>query len=153
MVLLANVFTAGGLHLRMQFTRLAVLRRELGGGAIDFGAEVGAVDEQALLAALHLKDELANRGVWDSVKGGTNATVDRVDTADEVNLDRLEDWTFKPSHQVWQLVAGGTQVNRALNYLIKQGAKRPCITVDRTQWTLICSELHPGADRLEVGLI
>ena len=45
-------------------------------------AEVAGVDQQALLAALHLEDELGDRGVGDRFEGVADAAVDGVDAAD-----------------------------------------------------------------------
>lgn len=50
-------------------------------------AEVGGVDEEALLAAGHDQFEFGDRGVGDRLEGVADAAADGVDVACEVDLD------------------------------------------------------------------
>jgi hypothetical protein len=58
---------------------------EVGTGGV--GAEVAAVDDEALAAALHLDDRFGERGVGRVVKGGADATSLRVDAEDRLEVD------------------------------------------------------------------
>ena len=83
-------------------------------------AEVGAVDQQALLAALHFEDELGDRGVGDGFEGVADPPVlDRVDAADEGDVDLV---VVQGGDQVGQVVAGGAQVDRALERFVRAAA-------------------------------
>src|ERR1044072_888203 len=62
-----------------------VLGREPDRRPVGLGAEVLAVDHQALLAALHAQDELVHGCVGDDVEGVSDPTFDRVDPSDDVH--------------------------------------------------------------------
>ena len=114
------------------------------------------VDQQALLAALHFQGELGDRGVGDDFEGVADAAaLDRVDAADQVDVDLGR---VQGGDQVGQRVVGGAQVDRALQRFVEQrrgraGARRRSEAL-RAFFAGGCAfgELHPGADRLDVGL-
>lgn len=86
-LLLLALPLAAGLQHRLGVIDLAVLPRESDLGAILACAEVTTVDDQTLLATLHFKNKLANRSIGDSIKSGANATINRVDKADQNDVD------------------------------------------------------------------
>src|SRR4051794_29901918 len=76
------------LHHGVELVALAVLALEGRLGAVLGLADVDAVDDQPLLAALHLEDELADRGVGHPFEGAADAALlGRVDAADQVDVD------------------------------------------------------------------
>src|SRR5215203_3711731 len=78
---------AADLHQRLGERALAVVAGELGPGPRPGLAELGVVDEQALVAALHREDEPGDRRVGDRPEGVADPRVDRVDPAGEVDVD------------------------------------------------------------------
>ena len=75
---------------------LAVLAAESDYRAMLARAEVLAVDDQTLLPALHFKHELRNRSIGDSIERGANTPINRVDKADQIDIDL----TLQVSHDV-----------------------------------------------------
>src|SRR3954462_12513547 len=76
--LLLLAFAALGLQRRHGVVGLAVLGVKQDGGAVGPLADVGRVLKEALLAALHVDDRLAQGGVWDRFKASPQAAFDRV---------------------------------------------------------------------------
>ena len=66
---------------------LAVLTGELHRGPVLACAEVPAVDDQTLFAALHLQDELGNRSIGNTFEASANTTFDRVNAPNQLNID------------------------------------------------------------------
>src|SRR4249919_836272 len=67
---------------------LAVLSGEVDDRPVGRLAEVGRVDQQALLAAFHLQGELGHRSVGDGFEGVADAPVlDRVDPSGQGDVD------------------------------------------------------------------
>ena len=58
-------------------------------GLVGRGAEVAAVDQEALLAALQLQGQLRERDVGDEVEGVADPALDRVGSASRLEADRL----------------------------------------------------------------
>ena len=84
---------------------LAALGDEVGEGALGFGADVFGVLEKALLAALHLEDELGDGGVGDDFEGVAHAMVGgAVDFAVEGDVDLA----VEGGDEVGELVAGAS---------------------------------------------
>src|SRR6187549_2075460 len=66
-------------YQRPQAPPLPVLGPQRHGGTVAPGAEVGRVDDQALLGALHAQDDPGQGGVGGLGEGGADAAPDRVD--------------------------------------------------------------------------
>ena len=64
-----------------------VLGGQLEGDVPLLRAETGAVLQQALLAALEVQDELGDRGVGDALEAGAGPAFDRVDEADDDDVE------------------------------------------------------------------
>ena len=71
--------TAAGPHQRADARAAAVLAPQLAARLGGPGAEVAAVDDQALLAALHLEHEAADGDVWDRFEAGADAALVGID--------------------------------------------------------------------------
>jgi hypothetical protein len=87
-------------HNRPEVIRPAVLPGELGAGSVRPGAEVPAVDDQPLLAALHGEDEFGDRRIWDGFKGASDASFEGIDPAGDVDVDDA----VQRYDEIWQLV-------------------------------------------------
>src|SRR3954447_7783356 len=87
--IIAIALPARGLDDGVEFVELAVLALESCLGAVLGFADVFAVDDQPLLAALHLQDELGDRGVGDAFEGAADAAfLRRGDPAEEARRRR-----------------------------------------------------------------
>ena len=64
-----------------------VLPLEAHAGPLFLRAEVAAVYDQTFFPTLHFQDELGDRSVGDSIKGGADATFDRVNAPDQDDVD------------------------------------------------------------------
>src|ERR1700746_2029327 len=91
----------------MQVRLLSVLAFEFGVDAVGRGADVSAVDQEPLFAALHRDRELFDWRVWDRFEGGPDAAPDRVDAADHLDVDQA----VQVGGQVGQLGGGGPEVD------------------------------------------
>ena len=63
------------------------------------------------------------------------------------------DLAVQVGDQVGQLVGGGAQVDRAFERLVEQRRDGRGVAVDRARRAGVGGELHPGADRADVGLV
>lgn len=90
---------------RPDFVTLAVVSVKHHIGAILLRAEVGGIDDQALMAALHLHDSFADGGVGDTAQGGADTALLGVDPGDDFDVDL----PMQGKDQVGQLVIGGPQ--------------------------------------------
>src|SRR5215218_424750 len=81
--------TALGLDNWVEVVLATVLALDVDLGSMFAFADIGAVDDQALLSALHLQDELADRSIGRRLEGVADTAVDGVDPADEIDVDFL----------------------------------------------------------------
>ena len=112
-------------------------------------ADVGRVDEDPLAPAFQRQHEFAHRLIRDRLEVAADPAIDRVDPADDVDVDQ----PVHRQHQVGQRVVGAAQVDRAFDRVVQQ--RRPCFreAVDRAGRAFVGGELEPGADRPDVPLI
>ena len=113
-------------------------------------AEVGRVDQEALLAAFHVEDELLHRHVRHVVEHGLQPAVLGADHAAQLDVHLAA----QVGDQVRQLVVGGDQVDRALQLACSSsGVLRFGVAVDRACRAGLRGQLRPRADRLDVALV
>ncbi len=100
---------------RVQGQLIAVLAGELGGRLGRGFADVAGVDQQSLRASEEVEGGLGDRDVGDEFECVANASVDRVDPADQVGA-----YASAPegSDQVWQLMRGRAQVDVAFQFFV-----------------------------------
>jgi hypothetical protein len=79
---------AVGSHHRVEAGRLAVLPFEFDIGLVGRPAEVPAVDDQALLAALHAQQDFGQRCVWGIFDRGPDAAMGRVDPGRHLHINQ-----------------------------------------------------------------
>ncbi len=91
--------------------------------------------------------------VGDDFEATPDPAVDGVDPPCQLDLDRLGVWAPEGNDEVWQFVGGAAQVGRARHWVIEQRRRRRGFAVDRALWAAVGCELHPGADRADVGLV
>src|SRR5919112_5144445 len=85
---LLPALAAPGLERGLEVPQLAVLAVEVDEDVVPAAAEVGGVDEEALLAALHVQNGLGHRRVGEHLEGAAQApALDRVDAAVDVQVD------------------------------------------------------------------
>src|SRR5680860_1759896 len=70
-------------------------------------ADVLGVDDQAALAAAHVEHEAGDRGVGEDVEGAADPALDRVDAADQLDVELA----LEVGDHVGQFVIGGAQVD------------------------------------------
>ena len=99
---------------RPEVMRLAILPLEAHAGPLFLRAEVAAVYDQTFFPTLHFQDELGDRSVGDSIKGGADATFDRVNAPDQDDVDL----TLQVDDQIGQQIVGGAQIDRTLKRLV-----------------------------------
>src|ERR1051326_4230033 len=87
---------------------LAVLAAEGDEGAVLLQAEVGRVDEEALGAAFQFEVEAAHGSIWSSGEGRAQLAFDRVDVADQIEVDL---GVVQGGDHVGQLAFGGGAPN------------------------------------------
>ena len=112
-------------------------------------AGVGRVDQQALLAAVHVEDELLHRHVRHSVEHRLQPAVLGADHAAQLHVDLA----VQVGEQVRQVVVGGDEVDVALELFVEQRRDRFRLTVDRCRRAGLRGQLRPGADGADVALI
>ena len=153
-VLLGLRLATAVLDERLEVEAGCVLATHRHVGPVGRLAEVAAVDQEALLAALHRQHELGHRGVGDRVEAGADAAVLGVDPADQVDVDLA----VQGDDQVGQRVGGGAQVDGAFQGLVEQRREGPGVAVDRALGALGAvagagGELDAGADGADVVLV
>src|ERR1044072_9732158 len=112
-------------------------------------AEVAAVDDQALLAALEADDDFRDGGVGGAGEGGADAAVLRVDAGDGLDVDQAS----QVQYDVGQVVVGGAEGDRAPQRFLQQGRVGDCPSIDGALGATVGGELHAGADSAGVGLV
>ena len=132
---------------------LAVLADHLHRHPVDPLAEVGRVLKQPLPAPCIVTIALVTGA------SGTVSKVVRMPPLIESTRPTRSNWIgwwagpLQGADHVGQFVARGAQVDRAFQRVIEQRAGRFDVAVDRARRAGIGGELHPGADRADVGLV
>ena len=121
-----RLFPAARLHSRLQGQLFAVVSLEARGGAMLAEAEVGRVDREALVAALHVDHDFGDRPVGDFGEGDADAAVLGIDAGDGFEVDQA----VQSGDQVGQLVAGGAQEDGAFQGFFEQRREGADVAVD-----------------------
>src|SRR5881394_4375412 len=149
---LALVFApapAVGLHHRVGLELLAVLPAEFHVCPVGRTTEGATVDDQPLLGTLHPQINFGERCIWGVFEGGPDAAYGRVDADCYLDVDE----TVQVEDEVGELVVRGAEIHRSFKWRIEQRSPGFDVAVLGSLWALLCGELHPGADRLDVSLV
>jgi hypothetical protein len=131
-----------GLDYRLDRASLSVLPDHPSQGAVNRVAEVGRIDDQALLAAPHVDQDLFQWRVGDCAEGGADAAVGGIDTGDSFDVDD----PVQSGDEVGQVVVGGAQEDRAFKRFVEQRREGSGLTVDRSCGALLGSPLDLGVN-------
>lgn len=104
---------------RAQRQLSAALGRQLCGHSVRSRAEIGGIDQEALLPTGEVEDGSGDWGVGDEFEAVPYTAVDRVDSTGNLDPDRKGRRPFEYSDQIGQGVVRGTQVYRPGERLIK----------------------------------
>ena len=116
-------------------------------------AEVGGVFQQPLLAALHVQDERGDRGVGDGLEGVADLPLaDRVDPPDQVEVDPGRYAGRRPGRAAGCRRSAGRRGPAAARRAAASPLSRSRRSTPGGQRGR-ARELHPGADRADVGLV
>src|SRR6188474_2146781 len=123
---------------RAQLALLAALGLELDTCPVGARAEVAAVDDEALLAALHGEYGFGERRVGGIFEARPEAAFDRVDAGRDLDVDE----PVQVEDHVGQVVARGAQVDGALERLCEDRGEDGGGAVDRAFGAALGGELH-----------